>query len=47
LRRGVTLGAAVLAAWLAFYLMGGLLLKLPPDLHATEKWESAQTEEEP
>jgi hypothetical protein len=47
LRPFFTLGAAGTVAWLAFYLTGGLLLKLPPDLHATEKWEPAQTEEEP
>lgn len=47
LRGFFTLGAAVLVAWLAFYLTGGLLLKLPADLHSTEKWETPRAEEEP
>lgn len=42
-RRALALGLAVLVAWAAFYTVGALLLKLPPDFHDGTMWRAVRT----
>ena len=39
--RGLTLGAAVLVVWLAFFTVGMLLLKIPTAVHEGTIWNSS------
>jgi hypothetical protein len=40
LRRGLSLAAAVVVAWMAFFAAGKLLLKIPAEVHEGTIWNS-------
>jgi hypothetical protein len=40
LGRRISLGAAVLVAWVAFFIVGTLLLKIPAEMHEGTIWNS-------